>query len=250
MLLSSIIKILGNFIIMYHFPKETIAFINDLSKNNNKDWFNENRYRYENDFLTPSKEIVTSISTELKKINPNINCIPKVDGSIFRIYRDARRHKGKPPFKTHLGLIFWQGESRTENASYYLHIEPPFYYTGVGMAYFSPYAIKSFRNAVTNIKTAKELRNILDLAKKEYWQIEGDTLKKIPKGYTPLKNFEDLLLYKSLYLSDEMPINNDFYSNNFFTRIIEIYQKMTPYYNWLHNVVKEAQKLKLKDEMI
>lgn len=234
---------------MFHFPKETIQFINDLSKNNNKDWFNNNKNRYENEFLTPAKEFVVEIGKELKKIHQNIICNPKVDGSIFRIYRDARRHKGKPPFKTHLGLIFWQGSSRVENASYYIHIEPPFYYTGVGMAYFSPYAIKSLRQAVTSPQSAKELRNILDTAKKEDWQIEGEKLKKIPKGYTPLQNYEDLLLFKSLYLSDEMPINNDFYTDNFFTRVVEIYQKMTPYYNWLNNVVKNAQEIKLKEEV-
>ncbi len=226
---------------MFHFKEETINFMKDLSKNNNKDWFNANRDRYEKYFLAPAIEFVKTMGEKLIKISPDVNVVPKVDGSIFRIYRDARRHKGKAPFKNHMGITFWYGNSRIESVCYYLHIEPPFYYTGVGMAYFSPYAIKAFRNAVTIEKSAKQLQDILNLAEKEGWSIDADKIKKYPKGFTPLKNYEDLLLYKSLSLSDEMPINKDFYSNDFFRRVLDIYTKMTPYYNWLKDVVIKAK---------
>ena len=99
-----------------------------------------------------AKEYIIDMGEKLKTIVPDIQYAPKIDGSIFRIHKDVRINKGKPPFKTHLGIIFWHGASRLENPCFYLHIEPPFYYTGVGIARFSPEILYSYRLMVNSKK--------------------------------------------------------------------------------------------------
>ena len=223
-----------------HFPQNTVRFLQDLAKNNNKDWFAENRSRYDSFFLAPAVGFVNEIAPKLQEISPDVVCEAKIDRSIFRIYKDARRHRGQAPFKTHLGLVFWLNteQSRVEAPCYYFHLEPPFYSAGVGIAYFTPEFLQKFRTALTTEKYAQRLQAILDTAKRESWEIEGNMLKKLPKGFEPVAGYENLLLYKSLYLSDETPINSDFYKDDFLDRIVDIYKKMSPYYEFLKDIMR------------
>lgn len=98
-----------------YFTKEMIDFYETLARNNNKEWFAENRHIYDNKIIPAAKEYVIDMGEKLKNIVPDISYAPKIDGSIFRIHKDVRINKGKPPFKTHLGIIFWSGASRLES---------------------------------------------------------------------------------------------------------------------------------------
>lgn len=109
-----------------YFTKEMINFYENLARNNNKEWFAKNRDIYDKNIIPAAKEYIIDMGAKLKTIIPDINYAPKIDGSIFRIHKDVRINKGKPPLKTHLGIIFWYGNSRLENPCFYLHIEPPF----------------------------------------------------------------------------------------------------------------------------
>ena len=93
-----------------YFTKEAVNFYENLKKNNNKEWFAENRNIYDNVVIPQAKEYIIDMGQKLKNIVPSINYSPKIDGSIFRIHKDARINKGKAPFKTHLGIIFWAGK--------------------------------------------------------------------------------------------------------------------------------------------
>lgn len=100
-----------------------IDFLGDLSRNNNREWFNENRERYEvarqEMFLLTSDMIVRLAAVEpaLAYLEPK-NCL-------FRIYRDIRFSPDKSPYKRHFGTyIASPNGSRSPWAGYYIHIEP------------------------------------------------------------------------------------------------------------------------------
>ena len=174
---------------------------------------------------------------KLKSIVPDINYAPKIDGSIFRIHKDARINKGKAPFKTHLGIIFWSGNSRLSNPCFYLHIEPPFYYTGVGIARFSPEILSSYRLMVNSKKYQDTLINIKNTVQANYFNILGDKLKNVPKGIEPVNHTAaEFLKYKSIYINDEMPINKDFYSETFFSYTFDVFKKLVCFFNFLKDV--------------
>ncbi len=87
------------------FPKRTIGFLNKLSKNNNRTWFEANRNIYNSDFLEPLIYFVEEMGEKLLNLDSEITAIPKIDKSIFRLHRDVRFSKNKEPYKNKTNLI-------------------------------------------------------------------------------------------------------------------------------------------------
>jgi len=94
------------------FPKRTTGFLDKLSKNNNREWFEENRNSYNSDFLEPLIYFVGEMGGKLLQLDPDITAIPKIDKSIFRLHRDVRFSKIKEPYKTNAGIFFWNGKAK------------------------------------------------------------------------------------------------------------------------------------------
>ena len=95
------------------FSHDTVAFFEALQENNNKEWFNENKTNFERNVLEPARGFVVALGQRLKeKISQDIIADPRTDKSIFRLYRDTRFSKNKSPYKTHMGIFFWEGERK------------------------------------------------------------------------------------------------------------------------------------------
>ena len=80
-----------------------------LEKNNTRQWFEKHKADYETYVKNPSIDFVTAMGEVLTKIAPGIHAIPKVNQSLFRINRDTRFATDKSPYKTNLGILFWEG---------------------------------------------------------------------------------------------------------------------------------------------
>ena len=120
------------------FPQSTLKFLAALSKNNSKVWFEKNHIRFDFELLQPAVQFVIDLGEELTKLSPNIVAIPKIDKSIFRLHRDVRFSKDKSPYKTNLGLYFWEGKGKKmECSGLYFHIEPKLFFLGAGMYQFT-----------------------------------------------------------------------------------------------------------------
>lgn len=75
------------------FSKETIQFFRDLEQNNNKLWFEAHKNDFEHYVMDPAKDFVVTLGTSLQTIAPEVHADPRVNKSIFRIYRDTRFSK-------------------------------------------------------------------------------------------------------------------------------------------------------------
>ena len=91
------------------FP-ETLEFFRRLTADNTKEWFDEHKKEYEKYVLDPSRIFVLALGQRLREIAPDIHADPRVNKSLFRIYRDTRFSHDKTPYKNHLGLWFWEGD--------------------------------------------------------------------------------------------------------------------------------------------
>ena len=80
------------------FTKETVDFFTQLKRNNKKIWFDEHKPDYDTYVMTPSREFVFALGDRLEKLSPGIHADPRVNKSIFRIYRDTRFNKDKTPY--------------------------------------------------------------------------------------------------------------------------------------------------------
>ena len=97
-------------------PRETFDFLKRLEKNNNRDWFNENKKEF--------KEIETEVKQVYNQLYNMLNFHDDIDKlKMFRIYRDVRFSKNKLPYKTHFGGSFHRTKPNLRGG-YYLHIQP------------------------------------------------------------------------------------------------------------------------------
>ncbi|MDH5215569.1 MAG: TIGR02453 family protein, partial [Gammaproteobacteria bacterium] len=117
------------------FKPETLEFLRELAANNNREWFAENKKRYEEQVLDVALNFIQSMHDPLRKIAPHFTAVPKrVGGSLMRVYRDTRFSKDKIPYKTNIGIQFRHGKAKDVHApGFYLHIHPDEVFLGAGI---------------------------------------------------------------------------------------------------------------------
>mgnify|MGYP006236558655 FL=1 len=103
---------------MTQIKASNFAFLKDLAKNNNRDWFTENKKRYQ----TEHEEIIAFADALLLKMNEHdVIETPTGKKSLYRIYRDVRFSKDKSPYKTHWGGGFKRA-TKLRRGGYYLSL--------------------------------------------------------------------------------------------------------------------------------
>ena len=216
------------------FPQSAIKFLTTLSKNNNREWFEENRHRFDFELLQPSVQFVIDLGEKLTTISPNINAIPKIDKSIFRIHRDVRFSKNKAPYKTNLGLYFWEGKGKKmECSGFYFHIEPKLFFLGAGMYMFSKKQLAKYREVVSDPIKGKQLNDIISkLLKKKDIMLGGKTYKKTPRGFDPEYKYNELLLHSGLYVYFESKNLETLSAKDPVRYSFKVFSELSPLHNW------------------
>ncbi len=92
---------------MAYFNEAFISFFNELKLNNDRDWFNANKKRYEKDVKVPFYHFVDDLISRVNALDPEIILEPK--DAIFRIHRDIRFSKDKTPYKTQTSALITRG---------------------------------------------------------------------------------------------------------------------------------------------
>lgn len=85
---------------MAYFTKDYTKFFKELEKNNNKEWFHDNKKRYKEQVREPMIAFVEDLKTEMQKYDPEMN--PVASKCLGRINRDIRFSKDKTPYNVHL----------------------------------------------------------------------------------------------------------------------------------------------------
>lgn len=217
------------------FSKETIDFFKNLKKNNNKDWFERHRDIYEVQVMEPAKAFVRAMGARLRTISPNIIAAPKVNKSLFRINRDTRFSLDQSPYKTNLGIFFWEGSrSRMECSGFYFHLEPPKLLLGVGIYMFPDRLLDRYRRAVVHSKFGKELAQIVKkIAKRAEFELGGKHYKRVPAGFDRSHPNAELLLHNGLPAGRDTDIPKELYSADLVDYCFEKYKPLAPLHKWL-----------------
>jgi uncharacterized protein (TIGR02453 family) len=182
------------------FTKETLPFLESIRKNNDKEWFEAHRLEYEDCILNPSRLFVEEFGEHLMALEPTINFSPKVNKSLFRIFRDSRRMGSiKVPLKHRIGFIFWQGSgSRMQSSHFYLHFSPDKLFVAVGIRWFEKPMLDAYRDFILDDKRRANLANVLSsLQSKGYKAIEKG-YKRFPRGFNADMSNVELSLYKGM----------------------------------------------------
>ncbi|KAF2330173.1 DUF2461 domain-containing protein [Flavobacterium daemonense] len=164
--------------------KESLQFLDDLKKNNNREWFQENKKRYEI-FKKDYHQLVSDFLEVMKPLDPSLELL-EVKNCTFRINRDIRFSKDKSPYKAHLGVWISGGTKGLNRAGYYVHIEKGASFIAGG--FYSPESedLKKVRKEIAFFyDDLEEILNNKDF-KREFGSLdinENNSLKSMPRGY-------------------------------------------------------------------
>ena len=213
---------------MGHFDKNVFTFLNDLKKNNDREWFQANKHRYERDLKEPFLDFIADADGPLASISMHIVADPKpVGGSLFRIYRDVRFSKDKSPYKTAAGAHFQVGGKGVHGPGYYLHIEPRASFVGGGIWMPDGPTLQKIRERI--------------VAKPTEWApvapLVGDDenrLKRPPRGFDPDHPFIEDIKRKSFTAGDPLT-QKEVLSDDFMDIFITKCRQIAPLMKFLAN---------------
>ena len=210
------------------FNKEGIQFLSNLSQNNNKLWFDQNKQIFKNKLESPAKAFLSAIITEL-----DISFNLKVEGKIFRIYRDIRFSKDKTPYNSHLRMSFTIPGKKAGPALMLSIEHNKNLILGCGIFEFSKEDKDTYREFITNDKAAFEFDKIIEDIKTNKYKIDIPSYKKIPAGYDESHPRANMLKAKGITIWQKCSLPNEFYNKKAVEYCINTFQTILPLFRWL-----------------
>lgn len=213
-----------------------LQFLNDLSVNNNREWFHANKDYYQKAKLA-FDELTLRLIAMINEVDQSVGLIELKDCT-YRIYRDTRFSTDKTPYKTHMGAYIVRGGKKSPFAGYYFHFEPGKCFAWGGSHIPEARVLNALREEIYH-KTDRFKAIVYhpDFIS-AFGVIEGEKLKTAPKGFD--KHFADidLLRYKS-YGAMHAYSDQEVLAPNFEQQLKELLPKMVPMVAFLNNVVED-----------
>jgi uncharacterized protein (TIGR02453 family) len=217
----------------------TLTFLKSLKKNNNREWFENNRSKYEAAKLD-FEQFVEEVLAKLSISDPSVSEL-KAKDCMFRINRDVRFSKNKAPYKTNMAMYISKGGKKSNNAGYYLHCEPGSSFIAGGIWMPMPADLKKIRQEIDY--SFDELKKIT--GNKKFKQAFGDlekttetSLTRPPKGYEDDNAAIEYLKLKSFIATS--PVADDvFTSKDLVKKVVTQFEIIKPLVEFLNRAVEE-----------
>ncbi len=207
-------------------------FLKQLSKNNNRDWFNKNKAKY-----IAAHEIVIAFADELLMEMQKHDKIEEQTGkkTLFRIYKDTRFSKDKTPYKKNFSGGFTRS-GKSLRGGYYFHLEPGNSFAGVG--FWGPESddIKRIRQDIDlNYKAWKKLLANKTIVK-TFGKMDGEKVSSAPRGYSKDHPAIELLKYKQ-YLFGKDFTDKQVMSPGFAKELSKTFKAIRPFFDYMSEVL-------------
>ena len=212
--------------------KDILQFLGELKQNNTREWFAENKHKYDKankSLLTLVEQLITAV----QRLDSTIGPLSAKD-CVFRIYRDTRFSQDKTPYKTNMGAYFARGGRKSVYAGYYLHLEPGSSMLAGGIWMPEPEALKRIRQEI--YYNSVEFKKLLEAKsfKENFGTLsEEGKLKNPPRDFPA--DFPDIDLLKNKNftmfhsLSDEIVGSEDF--PVIFSKVFEAMKPLNDFLN-------------------
>ena len=209
-------------------PKNTITFLEELKLNNNKEWFNENKERF-NSIYSGVKEFAYEVNESLK----NSDDIEKL--KIFRIYRDLRFSKDKTPYKKNIGMAFHRAKPELRGG-YYLEISADESFAAVG--FWNPNKDDLLRIRKEIEADGNEFKSIISQKKiKEIWgEIKGKEVKTSPKGFNADHEHIDLIKKKQFIFIKKLK-EEEILDESFQKKLVSYFVSIRPFFDYMSEIL-------------
>ncbi|ABZ77595.1 conserved hypothetical protein [Shewanella halifaxensis HAW-EB4] len=165
------------------FSPACFDFLNQLSVNNDREWFKANQQTYEDKVRTPALKFIEAMQPQILALSPRLTAVPKkVGGSMMRPQRDSRFSKDKTPYKTNVGIQFRHFQGKDVHApGLYLHLANDGCFLGAGIWHPESKALNAIRSCIDENPNGykKALRELTS----QGFEMQGSKLIRPPKGY-------------------------------------------------------------------
>ena len=221
------------------FGKELFAFLQELSENNNKGWFEANKARYETAVREPAREFIRRMGPRITPIAPHLTADDrKVGGSLMRVYRDVRFSHDKTPYKTNMGIQFRHDAGKDVHApGLYVHAEADDTFVGAGMWHPNGPSLRQIRARIA----AEPKRWERIMAETEFarrFTLAGESLKTAPRDYAKDDPMITDLRRKDFIAVTEIR-RSDVLADDFEDRVIECLMIAQPFMRFLCDAIGE-----------
>jgi uncharacterized protein (TIGR02453 family) len=181
------------------FTPEFNRFFIELAPNNNKDWFDANRSRYEQFVREPFRKFADELIAQISKHDPGVRHLGAKD-VMFRINRDIRFSKDKFPYKMHMAAaVSARGKKEPDICGFYVQLNPEMIQIWQGAYFVEPATMNQLRHFIANdLKTFNKLIRSKKFTDK-FGEVEGDGNSRLPKELKDAAAEQPLLLHKNLY---------------------------------------------------
>jgi uncharacterized protein (TIGR02453 family) len=217
---------------MITIQKKTVDFLKDLTKHNERDWFNQHKDRY----LKAQDNMIAFANALLILMNSHDNIeTPSGKKSLYRIYKDTRFSKDKTPYKSNFSGGFRRATKQLRGG-YYFHIQPGKSFVAGGFWGPNPDDLKRIREDIA--RNYKDWRKLL--ANKTFVQtfdkLRGEQVETSPRGFSKDHPAIDLLRYKQFLIKHSFT-DKEVLSADFLVKVNNTFKHMHPFFNYMSEVL-------------
>ncbi|MCH7827218.1 MAG: DUF2461 family protein [Bacteroidetes bacterium] len=211
------------------FPKELFKFLSDLEKNNNTEWFNKNKDRYQTHLVTPSRSFVSDISGFFNLLNPAIRTEPTFNKTLMRISKDMRFTKGDP-YRNYFLIHFGRFKMDSE---FFVYLSKNIVEYGLfinankGDNLFFEENINSYEKDIKNVIVKYKINKnfaLSEIKKKTERLID---IFDVKKHFHYLKELKMFIFTKRIDRFDKLVQSPDF-----ITEVVKSFSKLYPLYSF------------------
>ena len=212
-----------------------LNFLDNLSQNNAKPWFDSNRADYEN-----AREIfnhfVDYLIDELRT-SDNLQGLSAKE-CVTRIYRDIRFTHDKSPYHTNFSAIIAPGGKKSVTKGYYISLEPHNRSMIAGGLHMpTSQQLDRFRQAIDrHAGKFKAITGNLAFVE-QFGKIEGERLKTAPKGYDRAHPEIELLQLKEV-VAVHPCADREVLAGDFPEKVLVACRAMKPFVDYLDELVQ------------
>ena len=217
------------------YTQETVDFMWGIRFNNERAWFMEHKEQYQKHLLEPTRALAEQVYDGLREKLPHEPLMMKVS----RIYRDARRLRGRGPYKDHLWFCVRTGdEDWTGRPTFYFEIAPEYYSYGMGFWHASAATMERFRKQVCS--DPRELEKLARAFNRSgRFELVGDEYAR-DKG-APNELLRPWLQKKNISLQFEKPLDERIFSPQLADEIVEELAELVPLYRFFAKLCAAAE---------
>jgi len=212
--------------------KETLGFLNQLTRNNNRDWFNSHKELY----LEAQKNVESFVDSLIGHMNKHDDIeTPTARKSLYRIYNDVRFSRDKSPYNPRFSG-YLRRRKPLLRGGYYFWIKPGASHVACGFAYPNSDDLRRIRQDIDlNHEDWIKLLRIRSI-KNTFGDMQGEKVKTSPQGFSREHPAIELLRFKQFWFEHSFT-DQEVLSPDFLVKINKTFKAIRPFFDYMSDIL-------------